>query len=157
MTGWLAILLSGLVGGVMGTAVTALFTWRSTWASYADVANKLALDVDRLFISHSEFRPYFYDKVPLTSEGCSDYSRALATREFVADSLEGICDNRDAYSREDWASWLDYVNAMLKTSPTLRELLEEKKDEWYPSMWGRADPPPSFPRTRKFWHDTIGR
>ncbi len=157
MTGWLAILLSGLVGGVLGTAVTALFTWRSTWVSYSDVANKLALDVDQLFIRYSEFRPYFYDNLPLSSDECSDYSRALAAREFVADSLEGICDNRDVYSRKDWESWLDYVKGMLETSPTLRQLIDEKKDDWYPSIWDRNKPRPPFARTRQFWNETIGR
>lgn len=154
MTDWPVVLLSGVVGGVFGTTVTGLFTWRATWTSYTDAANKLALDLDNLFIRHSEYRQYFYDSIPLSAEGVSDYSRILAVREFVADSLEGICDNRNIYSRVDWQSWLRYVEELLESSPALRQLLDEN-EEWYPSLHSALmhEPRPRFARLRRFWRD----
>ncbi len=152
---WVGILLSGIIGGILGTAVSALFTWRSTWSSYNEAANKSAIDVDHLFIRYPELRPFFYDGKPLTNENLPDYSRAMAAREFVADSLEAICDNREVYNREDWESWLDYVEGMLKTSPTLYELMNAKGEDWYPSMSSALarEPRPRFARTRRFWKD----
>lgn len=156
MTDWPTILLSGVIGGVLGTAVTAMFTWRSTWTSYAEAATKHALEVDQLFIRHPELRLYFYDGIPLPDDGSSDCARALAAREFVADGLEGIADNRDIYSRGDWDSWLVYIEEMLKTSPTLKQLIDESPD-WYPSLCAARSHQPRrhFGRTRKFWRDLI--
>jgi hypothetical protein len=152
---WLAILLSGLIGGILGTVVTFLFSWRSTWTSYSDVANKIALDLDTLFITYSDLRPFFYESREASPDIVSDYSRALAAREFVADSLEAICDNRHVYQPDDWDSWLKYVKEILKTSPTLSELINSKGGDWYPSITAALDgePRPRFARLRKFWED----
>jgi hypothetical protein len=152
---WLAVLLSGLIGGVLGTLVSFLFSWRATWTSYSDVANKTVLELDSLFITHPDLRQFFYEKAPLSKDKVSDYDRALAAREFVADSLEAICDNRHVYKPEDWASWLEYVEEIVSKSPTLTDLMTTKGSDWYPSLSAALahEPSPRLPRLRKFWND----
>jgi hypothetical protein len=152
---WVSILLSGLIGGVLGTLVTFLFSWRSTWTSYSDTANKIVLELDSLFIAHFDLRKFFYDNCELSKNDDTNYPRALAAREFVADSLEAICDKRHVYKPEDWASWLEYVEEIMDTSPTLTELINTKGKDWYPSLSAALghEPRPRLPRLREFWGD----
>ena len=76
----------------------------------------MALYLERLFVNRTEMRAYFYKDHALPPERDPDHTRVLSVREFVADSLEGR-DNRDVYSRSDWASWKDYITSPAAPAP----------------------------------------
>ncbi len=169
MPDWLSTLLDGAVATILATGATLIFTWRATWTPYEDQATKLALDIDRMFITHPQLRVYFYEEKPFPSRGQPDYPLAEAVREFVADCLEGIWDNQAVYNDDDWRSWLKYIQDMLASSPGLLALIEDdaklmeednEADPWYPSL-GKANgildrksyKRPSFERLRQLVND----
>jgi hypothetical protein len=159
MSDWWTIVLSGVFGAIFGTAITGLFTWRSIWEGYADEATKLALEVDQLFVSRPELRPYFYDGREAPVDGSIENSPLLAVREYVADCLEGIWDTAQVCNDDDWKAWLKYILRMLDSqkSPTLHSFVENEGEAWYPSLaHAREINPdtyrrPHFRRWRAFW------
>jgi hypothetical protein len=127
----------------IGTLIFLSFQIRndstSTIASlYEEVAERM-LDIDRLFITNPEMRPYFYESKPLPPSGKGiAYHRCLAIAETFLDFMDLVVVLRDITDsfktshvfRRHLNEWSKYFLDLYDTSPAIRKLLEEHED-WY--------------------------
>lgn len=92
------------------------------------------LVIDRMFLEHTDLRPYFYDgKVPDPSDART-YPEVLTAAETILDVFDVVCEQRtrfgDIWSRaEAWDKW---IIDTFRTSPILRTMMEERAS-WYDS------------------------
>jgi hypothetical protein len=88
------------------------------------------LSADRLFVTHPQLRPYFYDGV-LIAPGDPDYDRACAVAEYLLDYLEAYIVRKDRF-REIWHSdwWDKYLHDSFRMSPLLCDYLR-RCEAWY--------------------------
>jgi hypothetical protein len=111
----------------------------STIASlYEEVAERM-LDIDKLFLSYPEMRPYFYDSKTLPpSSKVMEYHRCLAMAETFLDFMDLVIvlrDITDNYKtsrvfRKHLSEWSNYFLDVYSTSPVIRKFLKEHED-WY--------------------------
>ncbi|MDM7832500.1 GNAT family N-acetyltransferase [Cellulomonas edaphi] len=123
---------------LVASAVSLVLSWRAgrrtaritTYRSATD----LVLDIDRIFISNPQLRPYFYDGVDVDDQA-DDSNQIAAVAEFMLDCYECIWDIRGTFSPEDRRSWGCFVLDMLDASPSLTRMYGERSvQDWYPAL-----------------------
>lgn len=94
----------------------------------------LVLEIDKIFIEYPDLRPYFYNNTPLPADMQEqDRNRTLAIAELYLDILECIWDRQPEFSKEDEASWRDWILDAFSTSPILSSHYSENRS-WYPTL-----------------------
>jgi hypothetical protein len=115
----------------------------------------LILEIDKVFIEYPRLRPYFYNRTPIPADmENQDRDRALAVAELYLDILECIWDRQPEFSKEDEASWRDWILDAFNTSPVLSDYYSENRS-WYPTLrrlhqearsaWSEDAPPRPIP------------
>jgi hypothetical protein len=122
-----ASVISLLVSWRIGRHSTRITTYRS--------ATDLTLDIDHIFVDHPDLRQYFYDNVDVVDECIKVRERVDAIAELMLDCYECIWDIRATYSPVDRGSWGQYILDMLRTSPAMKRMFDDRMDQdWYPAL-----------------------
>jgi hypothetical protein len=93
-------------------------------------------EIDRIFIEHSEFRPYFYDCKILGKNDCvlkgDGFLKISALAEYILDffsNLQELEPKLNAGS-PSWKEWNDFIESGFATSPFLCAYFE-RNAKWY--------------------------
>ena len=98
-------------------------------------ATDLALEMDKIFVSHPRLRPFFYDGEDVSGQPEDTRHQVAAVAEFMLDCLECIWDLRDTYEPDDRRSWQRFVVDMLDASPPLGAMYRQRRgQDWYPAL-----------------------
>lgn len=145
--------LSGLVSSVAAVlALIAVFYALRQWqesqrqtvlltnANMATVYQHVAammLEINRYFLEHPEWKPYFYDGEEVPGRMDKREREQIETlAEMFADFidlisvLEQTTESHSATARRHWAEWYTYVESVVETSPCLREFVS-RRESWY--------------------------
>lgn len=78
------------------------------------------LEIDRIFIDHPEFRPFFYENTPLPSEPIQR-NQLISVAELFIDFVENHLLQSPHLPAGVLAGWRTYFLKTMKNSPALRE------------------------------------
>jgi hypothetical protein len=103
---------------------------QTSWEIY-NVGN----NIQQMFITHLECRPYFYDSLPMTTEEplCS---KVLAINEMICHHMENIILHQHALDEETCKLWVLYMQGLYNRSPTMRWYLQPENEGYrYSQQW----------------------
>jgi hypothetical protein len=110
----------------------ALFLSESTEiAAYQSIVSQI-MEVDKLFIKHSELRAYFYSGKYIDKTN-SDYEKVIAISEYFLDYFEVEILQARYFPKlwpQWWEAWKTFMKNIFANSPIMCEYLTSKKG-WY--------------------------
>jgi len=130
-----AFFVGGIIAGI-GTPVAILIAF---WGLRAQLQSsviaeesKWTLEVDKVFIDHPEFQPYFERNQPISNNDASCL-RVAAVADFMMDGMETILETETGGVNKGWESW---IYDSFANSPILRERLCQNPT-WYPELYSK--------------------
>jgi hypothetical protein len=121
------------VGGILAP-VLVILAWYSIdkqlkSAAVAEQSN-WTLELDKVFIDHSDLRPYFEENRPISPDD-PDFPKAVAIAELLMDTIDSMFETGYFPLKPGWEKWMKDVFA---NSPILRRHLREKSG-WYDRLY----------------------
>jgi hypothetical protein len=137
-----AFFVGGIVAGIF--SIFSILTPVGIWIAYFGLKEQLhssliaeesrwTLEVDKVFIDHPEFQPYFERNKPISNNDDASYLRVAAVADFMMDGMETILETETGHVNEGWESW---INDSFANSPILRERLCQNPT-WYPELYSK--------------------
>ena len=97
-------------------------------------------DIEKIFIEHPNWRPYFYENKKLSPKN-RDYKRLIPLAEMYVDFMDLVLvlkyttsqhsDGSESLIAGKWSGWLKYFKYIYENSPIVRDYWRENC-EWYP-------------------------
>jgi hypothetical protein len=139
-------LLVGLAGLTVSVVSVAFLAWQTrAVAKQTTISNAIAgatalkgaidslREVLAIFLDRPELRAYFFDGKPCPRRG-RGRARVLTIADALADVLEsGHLAHELVPATESYEDWSRYCAAVLRTSPTLADLVRRQPD-WWPRL-----------------------
>src|ERR1700752_2705405 len=106
--------------------------------------------VQRYFMDHPEYRPYFYDGKSIDALD-PEYVRVSAIAEFFLHAVHNLTIHRRYMQEYPWYVWERSLRDIYNKSPILQRFLQEHPDwdtaELHRILTGRSPPPCARPRS----------
>jgi hypothetical protein len=141
--------LAGCVG-LPGLILSLFFLWQqtreqtvATRASIYQNFTTMMIDIDRYFVEHPQFKPYFYGGAEITPAH-PDYARVVTIAEMLMDFMDFVLIHKPHLKNYPWHKWEKYFKFIYDSSPVLRKYFVENPD-WYGKDLGYIFEPDAFP------------
>lgn len=103
---------------------------RSVMSSSYHSVYATMVEIDRFFIEHSAWKPYFYDGKDLPGDP-KEAAEIMTVAEMLADYLDNVYHQQACMPPKTFAGFSHYMRTLFRCSPCFREYLQSHQ-EWYP-------------------------